>query len=406
MLVNQNQITHAFVAKKYESPQTAGQPLNISALRKGEVVVTDLSLNVVNPSDAPEKFYIIQGMGAGKPFKKVELSKSDVVSAVGTFYSAPTQTVKTIGFNGTSGKIDVIDDNSYILHLEPNTNGFMDRGYPLQRYASFATKAAATQEQIANGLFYDMKKNLDIQVFKPWRIERLVTGTLDGNSDNRTLAVVEGSKGVTLSGAYAAATTVGNYLVIKGVAYRVVQVSGLSITLDSEYVGVTETVAAASVRVITAANAANEATVSWGLRIRSVELPFDTIRFRDWRIARFNIYLTNGGSTNVDTISGGSEGFGAWQNVAMSEFMSQGNEGQFVLDTPPGTVYSTVEEVPYNIYTIRTSKKVDTTMVGAGKLDMTLNIYVDTTGNALGAVNTALVSALNAVIGKSIVLSI
>jgi hypothetical protein len=77
--------------------------------------------------------------------------------------------------------------------------------------------------------------------------------------------------------------------------------------------------------------------------------------------------------------------------------MSQGNEGQFIQNTPPSVVYSTVTEgAGYAVFTLQTETKQSSSMVGAGQLGMTVNVYYQTTdsGAAAGTANEFLVSQL------------
>jgi hypothetical protein len=93
--------------------------------------------------------------------------------------------------------------------------------------------------------------------------------------------------------------------------------------LSSFYVGDTATILVASAQVIAAATAA---TATFGIKLTGVPAPFNVNTMRDYYANRFTTTFSD--SSVLISVAGAQNGNGAWQQVAMDEYLSYGFEGE------------------------------------------------------------------------------
>ena len=97
--------------------------------------------------------------------------------------------------------------------------------------------------------------------------------------------------------------------------------STTTITFNVAFQG--DSVTTTAIRYFTAANAA---TASYGVRLTGVVAPFDVNQMRAYYANRFTTTFSD--SSVLISVSGAQNGNGAWQQVAMDEYLSYGFEGQ------------------------------------------------------------------------------
>lgn len=404
MITPQNQITTSLIHKITGSPITAGTIATPQNIAKGEVVVTDGGLKVLDATSVltAETILIVQGAGVDKPLiKSGSLKANNLLGYKGIKHAPAVQKLSVLGYNGTSGAIDVIDDNTYLLRYIPRTNGAGDRSQPLQRYAQFTSKTGDTQLVIVESLLRTMLKQFsnDPQVLAAFY--RLSAGTRTAAGTAGNIIFTKGSNIAVASEANAHSNVVvGDYL-STGVAatngvYKVIAKNGQNLVLDVDSVVTTTALAATGNLRVLAASAANSAA---GLACLSLEMPFDTRFFRDYRIARFELTGSNFGSTPFTDVTRGFDGLGVWQQAAWAEYISMGNEGQFELGIPPYNRDSTVTSADsFSILTLH-SQEVSDSMVGSGKLNNLVEIYLSTPTNAKQARIVAVLDAFAGIKG-------
>lgn len=305
----------------------------------GAVVLTDVGLRRINALSGladGEQFFIVQGKGVGNPLMKTPvLTKGKVKVSIAKFRPA-VQQVTVVGYNGTTGALPVASNTDFWIKIRKNDNDAANRSQPMSLFAGpVKTDATGTQAELALLLAANGNKNFSDEPANGYlRFEVLCNnaGATDGTAT--TITVTTGSVAGTLN---AGATTfvVGDFLRIGGGAttdevYKIVALSGTSVTLDRPYTGATG--AGVTIEYITAALAA---TADFGIRVLGVQAPFDVNAFRDYYANRFTVTFSDS-TTLVTHVQGARNGNGMWQQVAMDEYMSYGYEGQNdMLAVPP-----------------------------------------------------------------------
>ena len=305
----------------------------------GAVVLTDVGLRRINALSGladGEQFFIVQGKGVGNPLMKTPvLTKGKVKVSIAKFRPA-VQQITVVGYNGTTGALPVANNTDFWIKIRKNDNDAANRSQPMSLFAGpVKTDATGTQAELALLLAANGNKNFSDEPANGYlRFEVLCNnaGATDGTAT--TITVTTGSVAGTLN---AGATTfvVGDFLRIGGGAttdevYKIVALSGTSVTLDRPYTGATG--AGVTIEYITAALAA---TANFGIRVLGVQAPFDVNAFRDYYANRFTVTFSDS-TTLVTHVQGARNGNGMWQQVAMDEYMSYGYEGQNdMLAVPP-----------------------------------------------------------------------
>jgi len=296
-------------------------------------------------SDAT-KLRTVQNIGgelfSSAAFTKGAIVKSTPISGDDTFatvsqYSAAVQQITRIGYNGTTGALPVANDTSYWIKIRKNDNDAANRSQPASLFSQFKTDATGTQEELAFGLVEVGVKNMSTQAQGTngyLRFEALCdeAGATDGTAT--TITVEYGSKAGTLN---AGATTfvVGDVLRIGGGAttdpvYKIATLSTTAISFDIAYQGASG--AGVTIEYITAAQAT---AAEFGVQLRGVADDFDVNSFRNYYSNRFTGTFSD--TSVLTTLSAASRnGSGVWQEVAMAEYMSMGNQGEnSMLAVPP-----------------------------------------------------------------------
>jgi hypothetical protein len=364
---------------------------------------------------------MIQGRGANEPLRQEMIKLNEITNYAGQLYAAAVEQVSYVGFNGTSGSIEVIPNNLYFFRISRIFNTFLRGNQLIPKYGQFNSGSSSTQEQIATGLI----KNLIANFKEEYRLEKdiqfdLVTSnagtavTVAAGADLTDLQYIKGAKVVTglLSGAPALGTdevfdniAVGDYLragtaTTAGV-YKVTAVTAgtastpATITLDIPFQGESTIIALASNEVVTAAQAA---AGSFGIKMTGRPLKFDVIRWRQYDKLRWNVTLEGFGATPFTIATAATPGTGVFEEVASAEFMSWGNEGQaLIMQTPPLIPeQDAVSTSTYSTIHLGFRNKVDH-LVGAGEQYGDFLVYLANSTNVTGFTGgtTSFVDVLN-----------
>lgn len=245
------------------------------------------------------------------------------------------QQISYIGYNGTSGSLDVSNQNEYIVSITFEDEDVATGKYPYVKHGTYYSSASATQAEVASGLAVNLSKNFKRENQVKVLVER-VTDSTTSSSTSGDLTVVHGSKNVT------AATDISNggmavndFMVIDGVAYKVTAIDSSNniATLDQPYQGASGTVLDADASFITAANAASG---NWGIKFTGVKRTNFVPGEQKHDVTRFEIQLPVGWtSTEVTYDTAADKGIGTYEEVAEMEWLAQGNDGKKVmLGTP------------------------------------------------------------------------
>jgi len=354
--------------------------------------------------DDSVKLRVVQNIG-GKLVSTARFTKGAIVKAAliggnNTYatvqqYVAAVQQITRIGFNGTTGSLPTTtSETSFYIKIRKNDNDAANRSQPNSLFAQFKTDATGSQEELAFGLVKNGVQNMSTQPVSNngyLRFEALCdeAGATDGTAT--TISIDYGSKTGTLN---AGATTfvVGDLLRIGGGAvtdpvYKITALAGTTVTLDIAYQGASGT--GITIEYITAALAA---AAEFGVQLRGVASDFSVEALRNYYSNRFTATFSDASTLNTH-IQGANDGSGTWQQVAMDEYMSMGNQGEnSMIGVPPvPRTASVVTDGEYDAIMITVKEDING-LVTAEKADANILIYVqDGSGSPSGdAIATAL----------------
>jgi len=354
--------------------------------------------------DDSVKLRVVQNIG-GKLVSTARFTKGAIVKAAliggnNTYatvqqYVAAVQQITRIGFNGTTGSLPTTtSETSFYIKIRKNDNDAANRSQPNSLFAQFKTDATGSQEELAFGLVKNGVQNMSTQPVSNngyLRFEALCdeAGATDGTAT--TISIDYGSKTGTLN---AGATTfvVGDLLRIGGGAvtdpvYKITALAGTTVTLDIAYQGASGT--GITIEYITAALAA---AAEFGVQLRGVASDFSVEALRNYYSNRFTATFSDASTLNTH-IQGANDGSGTWQQVAMDEYMSMGNQGEnSMIGVPPvPRTASVVTDGQYDAIMITVKEDING-LVTAEKADANILIYVqDGSGSPSGdAIATAL----------------
>lgn len=336
------------------------------------------------------------------------LEWSDLLHKSKSAYAAATVQKVVVGYNGTSGSIEVNNSDEYLLAIGYRDSLAQFGNKTLYKYAQYASTASATQYAIANGLHTTfVSANLKDNLFY---MEKLNSGTSIATSAG-VLSVTKGSKVLTIAeqaggsndaGKYngdAANIAVGDILRIGHATtktigvYKVTAISGsnsalATVTLDQPYVGATNaSLAAASAGVIASASEGD-----YGLRIVANDADKTIVPgLFFYSPIRFDVGMSIAfGDTITTTEASASEGVGTYNLVRQAEYELLGNRrepyriAEYPLAAP---ALGAVSTETYTIYNLRF--KDNSTETISGTADSYIEIIIAASVGA-GTLTTAL----------------
>lgn len=340
---SQKDITLLYVGKTPVALTTG----DVESINDGEIGIFTPGGARINEASAAtaDRFIFAQGRGGASPIVSPVFSAKNIKDAKVTTYQASVEKVDYIGYNGTSGSIDAINDNFYRVRLHIDQSLESNHGNQYVKHGIFKSDTSATQEEIASGLTVSILKNFNREPEKQLKVERVTDATTTANTDNRTIQVKNGVSAGVLSGAYADATTIGNFIIIAGIAYKVINVSGTTVFFDVPYQGTSDTVAAGDVLAITAANSE---TAGWGVKLTGLPLEFKVGKMQ-YRKSNWVTTLEGFGSTTLTEAATAYRGTGTSEQAAEIEWFLRGNTGEFFRKGEPN-IFERITDVTNQPY--------------------------------------------------------
>lgn len=213
--------------------------------------------------------------------------------------NAASEQIDYVGFNGTSGSLDVINNNIYTIRLyilDSTISGFMQQKIKEGFYKS---NSSANESDVAAGLVSSLIANYKREPVQDILFERVASGVTEASSGgvfsvangSKIVSVVESAGGASDAGLYTVATVAdagtlvaGDFLRIGHATtrtfpvYRIVSISGAgtaacTIELDVPYQGATNAaLAAASVGCMASATGL---AGDFGIKISGVAQAYD-----------------------------------------------------------------------------------------------------------------------------------
>jgi hypothetical protein len=360
-LDSKNNIKSVFIIPEVATPVTPGTRVTPGSLAtKDSVVITNMSNEVLATTATGslaafdptffDKIKIVKDRGAYLPLQTVVLTRSQVITASSVAGKLAVEQVDYIGFNGTSGAIQVLPINFYLIKLEhvPNQFAYGKRpaNYKYGTYQSPAglTQNAAGQLNVANGLVNSLVTNFRPNRTTDWRVKSELVNSGAGAAITgapTSFTFTRYSKTVTYVGTDPTNVVAGDYLRVNGTTpgdpvYKVASITPATntIILDTVYQGDTATILNAAMEVVTVAGLGAD----WGIKITGIKQKYDVNRWRQYDKVRFNTFLEgfpNTATPTAVTTTAAFDGIAVYEQVANDEYISWGDEGQVFVDQVP-----------------------------------------------------------------------
>lgn len=359
---SQHSILRAFIAKDIaRTASIVGTQASPAALANGELVVTDLGLNILDTTTVltEKKILIVQGRGATEQLHvSLPIAAEDVDAYVGREFLSKVEQVSYIGYNAVtnSGSFSVINDNAYQIrvYLNDQTPSMM-HGLYMPIVANYLSDSTATQTEVAVGLYNNLVDSLS-----RWKQKQILAELVNSSATVTAPAVTAtftpATDVVTFTGASTLA--VGDFIRVGTVdtdeVYQVVEL----LTTPTNAVRINRPFQLSTIVTLTSGNwqritAADAAAGSFGIRLTGLPRPF-VIDSRPYSIVSFQCSLVDMGATPFTTASAAFMGHGTYEQIATIEHASWGAVGQIfnyaefppiprISDSVVGQDYSTLQ---------------------------------------------------------------
>lgn len=301
----------------------------IDLMNDGEIgIFTPAGTRITEATAATaSKFMIVKKTAnGGVPLVSPVITKADLKLAKRTVFAAATEAVVNVGYDGTTGSIEAINDNEYHLRISLRQGFTSNHGGLYLKHAFYKSDVNATELEIASAIVKDATANVSKEA-EAVAIFSLLSNDA-GVATTGTLDVVKGSKVVKFENADA---VVGG-LVRIGTAttapcYKVISISGVNVTLDTKVNEATAQYAAGNAETV---NVANANAASYGVKLTGVAGKHVVGKLHgDLMPNAFDVTLENFGSTGNVLAVAATAGTGTAKQVAELEWFCQGNEGDF-----------------------------------------------------------------------------
>jgi hypothetical protein len=308
-----------------------GTVVTNSNIEAGAVVLCDMGMRRLDATAysnlaATAQYFVVQGRGVNTSLMRSPAITKGTTSFTIAKYKAPVQQVTYVGYNGTTGALPTANNTDFWIKVRKRDNDAANRSQPMSLFAGpVRTDATGTQEELAFLLAKNGIRNFAQEPANGYlRFEVVANAASVTDGTATTLTIAKGSRVGTLN---AAATTfaVGDNIrigtTLTSPVYKITALSTTTITFNVAFQG--DSVTTTAIRYFTAANAA---TAAYGVRLTGVPAPFNVNTMRDYYANRFTTTFSD--SSVLISVTGAQNGNGAWQQVAMDEYLSYGFEGE------------------------------------------------------------------------------
>lgn len=192
----QNNISFALVGKNVAAVTDATLIQSTDDLSDGQIALLDQNNKAMNGQTITTgmKLRFVQRSGTQLKYTPSFIAKDATVKLTG--YTAPANQVSFIGYNGSAGSLDVIDNNYYTAWV---TLTHSYNGTPYMKDFSFkSVKTGSTQVQLATGLYEGALKSFGREPFKYIKFERTASGTVAAFATATIVKYTKGSKTVSV----------------------------------------------------------------------------------------------------------------------------------------------------------------------------------------------------------------
>ena len=331
-MLTQRNITQSLIGQNV----AATTATRVENLEDGRIGITNLFGKILTTdADTFDTIVIHQG---GSNRRSDVIKRSNVKSIRTKAYAAPTNQITYVGYNGTAGDLQAINNNNYILRINFVT-GNRSQEFPMQRIIQgrFVTGATSTKLEVADGLTKNINASArtrfenDIKAevvlsnvgSSAWSISDTIVGTRGSTTVVITDVGNNASVGVIAAGAYLRIGTGVTDPCYKIVASTVTANGGI-LTLDQPLLQ-NVNLLGSEAEII---NANNAAASSVGIKLSGLDRTFDLNAKIEYSKPSFETQLTNFGSATITAAQAAFLGSGTYEQVATEDLftdISMGN---------------------------------------------------------------------------------
>lgn len=389
-MIAQNNVTHMYVcADAALATTTAPTTARYMGIKRIGEVLCDTSALA-----AGDQFQILYMDNAGNLQVSPMFAVNDRVSGYKVAATSDAAHVVAVGYNGTSGSIEVNNSGEYLVTVGYK-EGLKQFNKRLYKYGQYTADASATQYEIANGVQTSLLASIARDPYKMMKVEKINDGAQLSAIGTLTVALTNESKVITFSGDASSYVSAGSLLRFgtsgAGVApvYKVASVTSTTVfVLDQPYQGTTTAALAhGSVETVTEGN--------YGLLITALDSnkPFEVGKWA------FNPTLLNVGvsvdfgATPVTVNTVPARGIGTYKDIAEKEWELLGNrrEAYRIAEYPLNinAALGATSTETYTTYTIQ-FKEASTKVIGGSAESFTTLVICSAGSTLTTALDTAL----------------
>lgn len=299
----------------------------------GEVNIFAASDGTVASLGSGTPFYFAQKTAQGNIITSERIDPALATRQV-IDYSAPTQQKVAIGFNGTSGAIEVNNGETYMINMWLYNYGALSVLDRKKKHGIYqAASTGATQAAIASGLQLNLYNNFKREPTEVMTFNLLTNNAGAAITGTGNLSFVNGSQWVTAATDADAVIAVGDFLrvgtAVTDPVYEVVDIDTTAnkLKLKIPYQGATATVLEANAEFI---DSSLLAAAAFGIILEGVEQDWvlNKIEFAT-AIPMWETFTTEAfGDTPVTELVQAGHGTGYGKEVADIEALAIGTKGE------------------------------------------------------------------------------
>jgi hypothetical protein len=330
-------------------------PHSASYIADGEIVIltSDATTDVgeeVNPGTALDREYVrfVQRSGDTLNYSP-RIKVANLIKTTDRVSAAAVDQVDYIGYNTTSGTIEALNNNQYLVHLTYHHDDKIWSEQLNKRTYSYYSDSTATAQEVAR----DIVKQINMDGYTAVKAEMIFNLATETALGAGTISAYNGSNIVVMSGA--GGVIQGDYLRVAGTGaanavYYVTSVSGQNVTLETPYQGTTAA-GLASVRI-------TAGVTNIGIRLTGLPITYKPKGIAPYNRVKFDTAIANFGSTTITNATAMTWGTGVYEQVADMEWFALGGDGirNFMwhpipegrTDAVAGTYYKTLTFEYYN----------------------------------------------------------
>ncbi len=315
-----------------------------SGLNADEIgIFTEQGVRMTEALALTENYFVVASKDADSNiYTSPTYAKADIKSASRLVYTAATLQLDYLGSNGTTGSINVINDNLYKINIQVQELLRSSSDGRRAKFGIYLSDSAATQAEISIGLTGSLVDNFNREAEQFITFKAISSHTPDTNNTmDETVTITKGSKKISIATDYDYNTgtdlVVGDFIriaptdtatLVTDDVYRIEVITSTSdITLDRpiQIASGTRTHGNNGCEAITAAAAL---TADWGVALTGITLAFAKGK-ENYGVSRWESQMIDFGTTTDNRgTTAPTPGSGVINQMKQLEWFTRGNDGE------------------------------------------------------------------------------